>query len=100
MSAHNIGFYEEISKNYPLIIIKYAPLSLLLNCTEGVYDRRHIAICNMHHRFRFIYSKQFKLFEPLLALYQSLYDFFALNLKLQYDFLAFIASLFRVTEED
>ena len=28
------------------------------------------------YRFRFIYSKQFELFEPHLDLYQSLYDFF------------------------
>ena len=30
-----------------------------------------------NHRFRFIYSKQFKLFESHLDLYESLYDFFA-----------------------
>ena len=29
------------------------------------------------NRFRVIYSKQGKLFEPLLDLYESLYDFFA-----------------------
>ena len=32
---------------------------------------------SVHHRFKFIFSKQFKLFEPHLDLYESLYDFFA-----------------------
>ena len=41
------------------------------------------------------YSNIFELFEPHLDLYQSL-----MKLELQYDFLAFIASSFRVTEED
>ena len=31
----------------------------------------------VYYRFRFIYSKQIKLFEPHLDLYQSLYDLFA-----------------------
>ena len=39
MSTHNIGFYEEINKNYPLIIIKYhqiRTLSLPLDCHSTV----------------------------------------------------------------
>ena len=37
MSTHNIGFYEEISKNYHLIIIKYhqiCTLFLLLGSSD------------------------------------------------------------------
>ena len=47
---------------------------------------RNILRNQKYHRFRFIYSKQFKLIEPHLDLYQSFYDFFAETyLKLQYE---------------
>ena len=63
MSTHNIGFYEEIRKNYPLIIIKYTTylffwsafgyiqpkkilrdLRFLIEKVEGLYFYHHSTI--------------------------------------------------------
>ena len=53
MSTHNIGFYEEISKQYPLIIIKYAPYLLICEggCTEETWQRQYEVLANDRKKF-------------------------------------------------
>ena len=49
MSTHNIGFYEEISQRYPLIIIKYTPY--LLICEGGCRQRQYEVLANDRKKF-------------------------------------------------
>ena len=54
MSTHNIGFYEEISKNYHLIIIKYHQIrTLFLLLVYGKNRRSRASNYNVNNRIWF-----------------------------------------------
>ena len=81
-------------KSGPYIVHSAVYILLLVLSDQQKYSEKS----EKNYRFRFIYSKQFELFEPHLDLYQSLYD--CGSFKLQFDFLAFIVRLFMVIKED